>query len=232
MTWRTQLGDRILQGAEAALYLNAMQHAVEYLQEMEELEADIDVLTGDRIFDGASFQQRIALLHTCLSALLQPDFEVPEVTSVLEAAAYFPFAFLKKQIEEEIESEKEGIFEDEKFKYYYRRLTWSVFEEFIRPSWESAVEEFGQDEEEAKFSDRSTNLFLWNSVIDEMVDRIFWDRDWTISSFAPQLLDGIEETLSQSTDLTEGYLINRLPKVSTVQAEEALSAICGWKIPS
>jgi hypothetical protein len=180
-----------------------MQHAVEYLQEIEELGTDIDIRTHDRIFDSASFHQKIVLLHACLSALLQPDIKAPEPTNVLEAAAYFPFAFLEAQIEEEIESEREGVFENEDLRYYYRRLLWPVFEEFVRSRWESAIEEFGENEEESTFSDRSTNLFLWQSVIDEMVDRIFWDRDWTASSLAPQLLDGIEETLSQATGLTE-----------------------------
>lgn len=37
MTWHTQIDDRVLEGSEAVLYLSAMQHAVEYLEEMADL---------------------------------------------------------------------------------------------------------------------------------------------------------------------------------------------------
>jgi hypothetical protein len=44
MTWHTQIDDRVLEGSEAALYLSAMQHAVEYLEEMADLEEEVDIL--------------------------------------------------------------------------------------------------------------------------------------------------------------------------------------------
>lgn len=34
MTWRTNLGERVLQGIEAEVYLTAMQDAVEHLEDM------------------------------------------------------------------------------------------------------------------------------------------------------------------------------------------------------
>jgi hypothetical protein len=230
MTWRTPSGDRVLQGSEAALYLNAMQSAVEYLDLAHEADCELDMMTGDRIFDGASFNQKIVLLHTCLGALLKPEIAAPELTSVLEAAAYFPFAFLQNEIELEIEEDEAGFSEGETFQYSYRSLIWSIFDEFIRPRWEAAVEEFGEDEEESAFNEHSTNLSLWSSIIDAMADLVFWDRDWQMSSLKPELLDGIPEFLSQETGLEESYLINRLPKVTDEQAEIALAAIRHWDV--
>lgn len=230
MTWRTQIGDRVLQGSEAALYINAMQSAVEYLDMLHEIEDEPDIKTGDRMFDGASFHQKVVLLHTCLCALLKPDIAAPELTSVLEAAAYFPFAFLQNEIAAEIEADEAGFSEGENFQYAYRSLVWSIFDEFIQPRWQSAVEEFGEDEEESAFHQHSTNLSLWESIIDAMADRIFWDRDWHMSSLKPELLDSIPEFLSQATGLEESYLINRLPNVTAEQAETALAAIRRWEI--
>jgi hypothetical protein len=238
MTWHTQIDDRVLEGSEAALYLSAMQHAVEYLEEMADLEAEVDILTCDRIFDSASFDQKVVLLHTCLSALLDPNVPVPPLTNVLEAAAYFPFVFLRRQIGEEIETETfeaeqpEDFEQDEDDRYYYRRILWQIFEEYIRPLWDSATEEYGEDEEETAFNDRSTNFGLWDSIIESMMELIFWDRDWMVSSLAPQLLDGIEESFSDLTDVTEEYLINRLPKVTPDEAEAALAAIYNWPKPA
>ena len=240
MTWHTSLADRVLQGSEAALYLSAMQHAVEYLEDMADLDGEVGVSTGDRIFDGASFDQKVVLLHTCLAALLDPNVAMPDLTSVLEAAAYFPFAFLQQQIQEEIELEiseakqltPAELDQDEDFRYYYRRMLWQIFEEHIRPLWDSAIEEYGEDEAEQAFHDRSTNFALWDSMIEDMMERIFWDCDWMVSSVAPQLLDGIEEELSQRLDLTEAYVTNRLPNVTVGQAETALAAIHNWPKPS
>jgi hypothetical protein len=230
MTWRTPSGDRVLQGSEAVLYLSAMQLAVEYLDLAHEADCEPDITTGDRIFDGASFHQKIVLLHTCLCALLKPEIAVPDLTSVLEAAAYFPFAFLQNEIANEIEADEAGFSEGETFQYSYRSLVWSIFDKFIRPRWESAIEEFGEDEEESAFNEHSTNLSLWESIIDAMADLIFWDRDWQMSSLKPELLDGIPEFLSQETGLEESYLINRLPKVTAKQAEIALAAIRRWEV--
>ncbi|MBE9013329.1 hypothetical protein IQ250_24335 [Pseudanabaenaceae cyanobacterium LEGE 13415] len=110
-------------------------------------------------------------------------------------------------------------------------------EEFVRPRWESAVEEYGEREEEADFSDRSTNLDLWEEIIDALADRIFWDRDWQVSSIAPQLLDGIEEEFSQLTGLDETYMTNRLPSSTddaalplTERSLLALAEIRAWRL--
>ena len=101
MTWRTNLGNRVLEGIEATFYLTAMQHAADYLEDAYEFEDDI-VQTYDRMFDLASFDQKIILLHTCLSALLDPSVEDPELSNLIEAAAYFPFSFLRLRVNEEI----------------------------------------------------------------------------------------------------------------------------------
>ena len=141
MAWRTSLGIRSLKGVEAELYLEAMQGAVNYIEVMGD---ELDVKTGDRIFDSANFQQKAIILHHSLSALLKPEVEAPELTNVLEAGAYFPFAYLKMRLEEEISEEDEWSDDEEDLKYAYRRLLWKAFEEFVRPRWEAAVEEYGE----------------------------------------------------------------------------------------
>ncbi len=227
MAWRTSLGIRSLKGAEAELYLSTMQDAVDYIEVMGD---ELDVKTGDRIFDSANFHQKIVILYHCLSALLKPEIEDPELTNVLEAGAYFPFAYLKMRLEEEISEEDEWSEDEEDLKYAYRRSLWNAFEEFVRPRWEAADEEYGEREEEADFSDRSTNLDLWEEIIEDLADRIFWDRDWQVSTIAPQLLDGIETEFSQITGLDEDYITNRLPRVSESEVTAALAQIRKWRL--
>ena len=133
MTWDTQLGLRVLQGVEAELYLTALQHTVTYLWDIVKLDDDLNVRTGDRIFDSASVEQKIVLLHQCLSALLKPDIPAPPLTNVMEAAAFLPFAFLQMRIEEEIEDEMNwvGQEDDDDFIYFYRRLVGNAYNTLI-----------------------------------------------------------------------------------------------------
>ncbi|MBW4444070.1 MAG: hypothetical protein KME10_23165 [Plectolyngbya sp. WJT66-NPBG17] len=94
----------------------------------------------------------------------------------------------------------EGLNQDESLQYFYRNLLWRAFEEYLLTSWQAGQEEFGFDEELDTFHPHSHNLRVWHTVVDELVDRIFWDRDWAITSNHPEVLDGMEEELSQPPD--------------------------------
>lgn len=93
----------------------------------------------------------------------------------------------------------------------------------------SGQEEFGFDEELDTFHSHSDNLSLWHTVVDELVDRIFWDRDWALTSNHPEVLDGIEEELIKPLGL-DNYFTNRLPQVTLEQAEVAINEIRNWKL--
>ncbi|BAS59541.1 hypothetical protein NIES2135_09300 [Leptolyngbya boryana NIES-2135] len=205
-----------------------MQDAIENLEDTRDLE-ESEVLTGDRIFDIATFEQKVVLLYRCLSAFLDPTIEPPTLTNVIEAAAYFPFAFLQMRFGDEIYLEKEGLNEEESLKYFYRNLVWRGFEKYLLSNWQAGQEEFGFDEELDTFHSHSDNLSLWHTVVDELVDRIFWDRDWALTSNHPEVLDGIEEELSKPLGL-DNYFTNRLPQVTLEQEEVAINEIRNWKL--
>jgi hypothetical protein len=50
-----------------------------------------------------------------------------------------------------------------------------------------------------------------------------------MTSLHPQLLDGLDKRLGEQTGLSEDYITNRLPKVSSEQVVTALSEIQHWK---
>ncbi len=237
MTWRTSLGNRVLEGIEAAFYLTAMQHAADYLEDAYEFEDDI-VQTYDRMFDLASFDQKIILLHTCLSALLDSNIAALELSNLIEAAAYFPFAFLRLRVNEEIE-QGDWLEEDDpnNLRYFYRHLVWIPFEEYILPTWQTSDADEEVNEAEAAFNPRSDDFELWNDALDGLIDRIFWDRDWMMTWTNPQVLDGVEESISQPLGLDD-YFTNRLPKISAEESELsliqhsrlALAEIRNWKL--
>jgi hypothetical protein len=54
---------------------------------------------------------------------------------------------------------------------------------------------------------------LWMNAIDELASRIFFDRDWYITSYHPQILDGMTEEFSEITDVASSYLTIHLSEV-------------------
>ena len=99
--WHTQLGERVLEGKEAAFYLLAVQETVTLLQDTPSEEIDWCLPpTFDSVFDNATSAQKIVLLHEVLLALLDPSRPEPKLTNVVEAAASLPFEVMKLKIEE------------------------------------------------------------------------------------------------------------------------------------
>lgn len=235
MVWRTQLGERVLEGVEAEFYLEALHSAVDDLELSEDVEVEPEWRTGDRIFDTANFNQKVVLLHTCLEALLNPEIPAPTLTNVMEAAAYAPFVYVKQRVYEEVEADGVEVFDEneEDIRYCFRLLVWKPFEALVFPRWltdESEMDEIEPEahDEEASFNHRSTNFDLWDEAIEELADRIFFDRDWQISFTHPQVLDGIEKTLGDKVGIAEDYMTTRLPRVSDEEAAIALKAIQTW----
>jgi hypothetical protein len=108
-------------------------------------------------------------------------------------------------------------------------LVWKAFEKYLLPNWQAGQEEFGFDEELDTFHPHSDNLRIWNTVVDELVDRIFWDHDWALTSSHPEVMDGMEEELSQTLGLDD-YFTNRLPRVTPEQVAAAIAEIKNWKL--
>lgn len=221
MTWKTSLGDRVLTGAEASFYLTILQDAVEASREAAEFEEDLGIQTGDRIFDLATFDQRLVLWQQCLAALLKPDVSAPTLTNILEASAYFPFAFLTTRLQEEIVL-AEADHDNEDW-YVYRRLILATLQAVgMNSSAEPEVEAMSPPKL------HSPDPQEWEDCIEDLADRIFCDRDWQLTHTCPQLLDGIEEPLANQTGILESYVQNRLPKVTPEEASSALEAILTW----
>ena len=224
MTWNTNFGKRVLEGAEAKFYLHILQSAVEFSQEAVEFD-EVEVITGDRIFDSASFEQRVVLWHRCLEALLKPEVPVPPLTNVLEAAAYFPFAWLTQRVEDEIAFADCVEGDDDPFSW--RRLIWETLNALGMLKLLEA--EFEEEEEIPPIEVECEDSLEWENCIDELADRIFWDRDWQVTYNHPQLLDGIEEEFANQTGISEDYVQNLLPKVTQADADAALQNILDWQ---
>jgi hypothetical protein len=234
MTWDTQSGLRVLEGLEAEFYLTTTQHAVAFLWDMVREDVDLNVTTGDRIFDQTSVEQKVVLLHQSLSALLRPDIPAPPLTNVSEAAAFFPFKFIEMRVIEDIEYEQNWTLDGELDKdehelvYGYRQLVWQTYEAIVLPHHEPDPEL--ETEEFVQFQWRSTDVIDWENAIDELADLVFAGRDWQLTSSCPQVLDGLDEGVGDLVGIGQNYFINRMPIVTAEQVAAALAEIRDWKL--
>ena len=236
MTWRTCLGDRVLEGTEADLFITAVQLTAENIYDFGS-DFDLDFETSNRLFDTATPNQKLFLLNFCLSALLNPEIPSPELNHILEATVYCPFAYLKMEIAYEIESELQGDYqdEDEQYKYRFRRLLWQPFQEYILPSEQDDDEEFDFDEDEElageikSFSYQSIDLDRWDEIVEYLAHRILWDdEDWKLTSLVPVWTDGTDE-LGLMLGLTDEYLSSRIGIISEEEREAAYKKIQSWE---
>jgi hypothetical protein len=77
--WRTNIGDRVLEGLERSFYIELMAYAIDRLEEYDNAgDLDFAPITGDRIFDSANFGQKILLLRDSLAALIDPSIPTPK----------------------------------------------------------------------------------------------------------------------------------------------------------
>jgi hypothetical protein len=248
MTWHTSGGDRVLEGTEAKLYLAALQLSFEPEFEFGDWrDCQLWGYTGNDFFHRASLNQQIFLINYCLKALLNPDIPMPKLNHTLEAAAFYPFAYLEAMIKEEIDNENREKIQsreiDDKSDYLYRRMVWEAFEELELPMLLESDREEGyineeDDTEEEENIDKfyqvkykSTDWRSWEFAVGCLADNIFWDTDWEMVSYQPELLDGMDYNLSANLGIDEGYFSNRLPKVTDEQAEALLEEIMYWDLP-
>ncbi|HIK09295.1 MAG TPA: hypothetical protein IGS52_03335 [Oscillatoriaceae cyanobacterium M33_DOE_052] len=248
MTWRNGYGEFVLTGEFAKLYIKAVKHGVDHLWDYYENDTEFMWYpTGSRLFDNAHHYQKVHLINICLSALIDPNYTPPKRSHLLDAAAYFAFAFLLEEIQGEIERElsdiKYGVEskpDDEKYKYYYRQMLEGAFQEEIVPFEMDSLENglyVYEDEEEyqqiaadlKKFEYQSTEMSYWDYLLEMLANLIFEDRDWEMVSDTPAWLDGGDE-ISQVMGVSDSYLTNRLPKVTKKAALAARKAINSWKL--
>jgi|GEM_PF-1144056 hypothetical protein len=241
----------ILQGFEAKFYLELIYGFLNLFLEAadENLEAsDCDVSTGCIILDNATVKQKVYLISFCLSALLDPNIPPPQLTHILEATVYLPFAYLQEEIEKEIENQeyimkqendRQNYWEDYFSLFYYRRMADQAYRQLILPlnialdithSQDlemETVEEFQQYYQEIlSFSYESTDLQEWTDRITSLAHHSVLgdDEDFQITSIAPQLVDGATD-VALNMGITDEYLSNKLPNVSDEEYEEALKVI-------
>lgn len=159
MTWHTQIGERTLKGAEAALIRMSLGHVVDMVE--AESAGDTDPWGfGVPVFDQLAAPAKLALLAEVGWGLLRDTDACPKLTAMNEAAVAILFANVEDSIQIEVDAQKDD-FEDSIF---WRPLVLAIYHD-------------DGDKIDLPASD-CTDMDEWNLLVDVLSDRILWDDDF------------------------------------------------------
>jgi hypothetical protein len=167
--WRTQYGNRTLEGAEAVVFAEALSSL---LDEAISEELD-DYELGVECFDNLTFGQKIFVLSIVGNGLLRKDMPIVPLTAVLEGAIAVVFENLKNLISFEIDAPE------------------------LRSNWRELVvaarkEMMGKDIPQPTCDDFDE----WDIEVEELAEAILWDRDFDddnlYTDFSPEKSEALK----------------------------------------
>ena len=149
--WRTDRGERILNGAEAIVFAEALSALLDYAitDQFEDYES------GVACFDNLTYGQKISVLATIGNGLFRKDVAPVDLTAVVEGAIAAVFQNLKDSIVLEIDEPEFGT--------DWRELV-------IAARKEAEVEDIP--------APTCTDVDEWELEAEGLTDRILWDRDY------------------------------------------------------
>jgi hypothetical protein len=148
--WRTNNGDRTLEGAEARVFTETLW---DFICEMEVDEGDYDV--GLEVFDRLTYGQKVSALSIIGNGLLTPDIPMRNLTAAVESAIAAVFDYLKIAAIVEIH--------EPEIKSNWRKMILAARREV---GAEDLPDEGCEDEQE------------WSIEIEELSYLILWDADY------------------------------------------------------
>ena len=95
--WRTEQGNRVLKGAEAALFFECLGDLWAEIELCAEIEEDHRV--GIKIFDNLAVGQKLSMLIHAGEALIDPTIPAPRLMAVNEATVAAVFNQLRINLE-------------------------------------------------------------------------------------------------------------------------------------
>jgi hypothetical protein len=167
--WHTPCGDRNLHGAEAILIKAAITGVAEQIRE-ESSDLFDQCEYAIELFDSLSWTQRLALLDRVATYLLTDTAQSIELSAVNEAAVAALFEHVRFEIDMEIDDDARAG----------TRWRQSVLAAYCESEEEpDPVHQHDDDDDlnplPTADCDRRER---WNDLIEVLMDRILWDRDY------------------------------------------------------
>jgi len=203
--WWTPSGERTLQGAEAALFREALGMLVDLVRDDDD---GTLCQSGVSAFDTLQRGQKLAVLAQIGSALLRQEEPKPVLTAVLEAAVAAVYQHVRDMVQMEIDDSE---LQDS-------------------PSWRQMVLTACEEREiDAGLLEPDCEDFdEWDLAIDGLVAGVLWDEDWKDGDI---FIDADPQTSQQMKHLlgiADDYYVAIPPDPSEEEIERLLAKL--WEL--
>ena len=171
--WRTSEGDRILRGAEAALFKAAVTDLVEDIK-AEAATSHARWQSRIALFDDLLWSQKLAVLESVTMHLLTNAGPIPRLTAVNEAAVGVIYEHISYRVGVEID--------DLPSRTQWRQLIVETCQECFCHSPDRATDvDTNNSQVWRPPLVTSTNQKRWHTTVQLLADRILWDRDYEMT---------------------------------------------------
>lgn len=179
MTWRTQAGNRVLNGAEFALFKAAVLSLAGDV-EIELDDSDCCRKTGIAVFDDLLAPVKLLMLAEVGEGLLQDSRETPTLTALNEGTISAVFAHLGALLVSEIEDDAAARLNESRYCWREKILAagkqvedaeYAQSPKLVRPIP-------GDEDYEAPLLATSLDRDRFDEIMDSLEDAVLWDYDY------------------------------------------------------
>ena len=205
--WHTPDGDRMLLGAEATLIKVAITGIVEALK--EESGGYQDQLDyGIALFDELPDSQRLVLLEQVATYLLTSTSKTLELTAVNEAAIGAIFEHVQREIDREVADCQSSA-------TAWRAVALAAYRGcFCEEEGESEEVEEWDEVDFVPSSVDSVDRGQWRELLESLIDRILWDRDYELAATFLDAPPSESRTLKDMLGIDADYFAAAAPDVA------------------
>jgi hypothetical protein len=229
--WRTQEGNRILEGAEWRVFREAMSTLWEEVEEVIDLDEPALIATGVKEFATLGPGQQLALLASVGTALSDRATKAPKLTWLNEATAAAVFDSMIRWVRLEIDLEDLGT--------HFRSLIVEVCHELAAehnaaygvpdpdPEAEEGTVWHYPPEAESKDDE------AWESIVESLAERVLWDGDYAMSAEFIDLPPEAARAKARMLRIDPGYFRDIPPdptdaELATIRG--TLARLCGREV--
>lgn len=229
--WSTPDGDRVLSGHEAKLVCETLGGMIDELELLADQTSFPPLELGVPVWDGLTWQQKLATLDKVTHYLLQSTTSSLPRTSVYDSAIGAIYAQIKCNIEVELDLGDT----DEDFEFHdlesWRTLVLRTFHQPRCIDGETMVGEFF-DEDEDDLGDEhyptgpeDIRKEVWFNVVERLADRILWDRDYEMEGVFADI-DPVQATaMKDCMGVDGGYFRNAAPDLRDDMVASAIERV-------
>ena len=213
MTWNTQVGQRILVGAEATLFREMVDDLHEQIRHIDRDDFPI------RLFENLTPNSQIALMLQVAQALLCETETCPTLTAENEATVATIFEVGLESLSVEMDSEED--FKGDPF--FWRRLVRNAYAEL---QLEDDLDDDPDDITDDPADRKRRELDEWGLKFEILSDQILWDADFLDGDL---FLDSPPRMPRPLSDESEGYYTTIPPDPLDSEMDDIharLNALC------